>query len=253
MTMVTHKVVPNDEWLTARKELLLKEKEFSRLRDELSQLRRNLPWEKVEKEYIFEGPSGKETLSELFEGRSQLIIYHFMFDPEWNEGCKSCSYIADHYNPAIVHLNHRDVTMVTVSRAPLSKLDTFKMRMGWSFKWVSSYANDFNWDYHVSFNAADVDKKQVYYNYQVQSFPSPEGPGISVFCKDESGAVFRTYSSFSRGLDMFIVAYHLLDIVPKGRDESGFTYGMEWLRHHDRYGDSTFVDPYVHFMAQKGC
>ena len=174
-----------------------------------------------------------------------------MFDPEWNEGCKSCSFIADHYNPAIVHLNHRDVTMVTVSRAPLSKLDPFKRRMGWNFKWISSYGNDFNWDYHVSFKAEDVAKKQVYYNYHVQSFPASEAPGISVFCKDESGAVFHTYSSFSRGLDMFIVAYHLLDIVPKGRDESGFTYGMEWLRHHDRYEDSTFVDPYVHFMDQK--
>jgi predicted dithiol-disulfide oxidoreductase (DUF899 family) len=195
--MVNHKVVPNNQRRTARKELFVKEKEFSRLRGELSQLRRNLPWEKVEKEYVFDGPSGEETLSELFESRSQLIIYHFMFDPEWNEGCKSCSYLADHYNPAIVHLNHRDFTMVTVSRAPLSKLDTFKKRMAWSFNWVSAYGNDFNWDYHVSFNAADVTKKQVYYNYHIQSFP--EGPGISVFCKDESGAVFHTYSSFSQG------------------------------------------------------
>jgi predicted dithiol-disulfide oxidoreductase (DUF899 family) len=244
--MAGRKVTPHNEWLAARKELLVKEKEFSRMRDELSQLRRNLPWEKLEKEYVFDGPRGQETLFQLFDGRSQLIIYHFMFDPEWNEGCKSCSFIADHYNPAIVHLNQRDVTMVTVSCAPLSKLDAFKKRMGWTFKWVSSYGNDFNWDYHVSFKAEDLAKKQVYYNYHVQSFPAAEGPGISVFCKDESGAVFHTYSSFSRGLDMYI-----LDIVPRGRDETGFTYGMEWLRHHDRYGDSTFVDPYVHFMDQK--
>jgi len=144
--MAGHKVIPHNEWLAARKELLVKEKEFSRMRDELSQLRRNLPWEKVEKEYVFDGPRGRETLSQLFDGRSQLVIYHFMFDPEWNEGCKSCSFIADHYDPAIVHLNQRDVTMVTVSRAPLPKLDAFKKRMGWTFKWVSSYGTDFNWD-----------------------------------------------------------------------------------------------------------
>lgn len=249
--MATHKVVSKQEWLAARQELLAKEKEFSRLRDELSQQRRDLPWEKVEKEYVFEGPNGKESLADLFEGRTQLIVYHFMFDPEWNEGCKSCSFIADHYNPSIVHLKHRDVTMVTVSRAPLPKLEAFQKRMGWSFKWVSSFGSDFNWDYAVSFKPEDVQKKQVYYNYKIQSFPAAEGPGISVFQKDETGAVFHTYSSFARGLDMFIGAYHLLDIVPAGRGEAGLIYGMEWLRHHDRYGDSGFIDPYVTFAAQK--
>lgn len=248
--MAAHRIVSKEEWLSARKKLLINEKEFSRLRDELSQQRRDLPWEKVEKEYVFEGLNGRETLPNLFDGRSQLIVYHFMFDPEWSEGCKSCSFIADHYNPAIVHLNHRDVTMVTVSRAPLSKLEAFKNRMGWSFKWVSSFGSDFNWDYHVSFSPEDVARRQVYYNYHVQSFPAAEGPGISVFVKDDVGAVFHTYSSFSRGLDMFIVAYHLLDIVPKGRDESSLTYGMEWLRHRDRYEDPTCTDPYVHFMEQ---
>ena len=247
---MTHRVVSKDEWLAAREELLAKEKAFSRLRDELSQRRRDLPWEKVEKEYVFEGPDGKESLASLFEGRSQLIVYHFMFDPEWSEGCKSCSFIADHYDPSIIHLKHRDVTMVTVSRAPLAKLEAFRKRMGWNFKWVSSLGSDFNWDYHVSFKPEDVAAKQVYYNYKVQSFPVAEGPGISVFYKDEAGTIFHTFSSFSRGLDMFIGAYHLLDIVPKGRDEAGFTYGMEWLRHHDRYEDKAFVDPYVKLVAE---
>ena len=175
-----------------------------------------------------------------------------MFDPEWTEGCKSCSFIADHYNPSVIHLDHRDVTLVTVSRAPLAKLEAFKKRMGWSFKWVSSFGSDFNWDYDVSFKPEDVAKKQVYYNYEFQSFPAAEGPGISVFYKEETGSVFHTYSSFSRGLDMFITAYHLLDIVPKGRDEAGLSYGMEWLRHHDRYDDQAFIDPYVSFMAKRG-
>jgi len=246
---MNHKVVSQEDWLVARKELLVKEKEFSRLRDELSRRRRDLPWEKVEKEYTFDGPSGKETLAQLFDGKSQLITYHFMFDPEWTEGCKSCSFIADHYNPSIIHLAHRDVTMVTVSRAPLAKLEAFKRRMGWSFKWVSSFGSDFNWDYHVSFKPEDVASQRVYYNYGIQSFPVAEGPGISVFFKDETGAIFHTYSSFSRGLDTLIDAYHLLDIVPKGRDEAGLSYGMEWVRHHDRYDDKTFIDPYVKSVA----
>jgi len=229
----------------------VEEKEFSQFREELGQRRRDLPWVKVEKEYMFQGSQGSETLTDLFEGRSQLIVYHFMFDPDWNEGCKSCLFLADHYNPSIIHLKHRDVTMVTVSRAPLPQLDAFKKRMGWSFRWVSSYGSDFNWDYHVSFKPEDVQRKQVYYNYKVESFPAAEGPGISVFFKDEAGTVFHTYSSFARGLDMFIGAYHLLDIVPKGRDESNFTYGMEWVRHHDRYDDPSFVDPYVTSMTNK--
>ena len=224
---------------------LAKEKAFTRARDELSQQRQDLPWEKVEKAYEFEGPDGKESLADLFDGRSQLIVYHFMFDPEWGEGCKSCSYLADHYEPSIVHLKHRDVTLVTVSRAPLEKLEAFNRRMGWKFKWVSSLGSDFNWDYDVSFRPEDVARKEVHYNYTMRSFPATEGPGISVFVKDASGDEFHTYSSFARGLDMFIGAYHLLDIVPKGRDEAGFSYGMEWLRHRDRYGDDSFVDPYA--------
>jgi predicted dithiol-disulfide oxidoreductase (DUF899 family) len=241
-----HTIVSTEEWTKARKELLAKEKEFSKLRDELSRLRRALPWRKVDKEYVFTGPKGKETLADLFDGRSQLITYHFMFDPDWTEGCKSCSFIADHYDPAIVHLNHRDVTFVTVSRAPLAKLEAFGKRMGWKFKWVSSLGNNFNVDFHVTFTQEQIDKRQAYYNYRAgETFPVKEAPGVSVFHKDESGEVYHTYSAYARGLDMFITAYHYLDITPKGRDEAGFSYGMEWLRHHDRYGDATFVDPYA--------
>ena len=249
--MSGHTVVPAEEWLTARKELLVKEKEFSRLRDELSRQRQELPWEKVEKEYVFDGPGRKETLSDLFAGRRQLIIYHFMFDPDWSEGCKSCSFLADHYDRSIIHLNQRDVTMVTVSRAPLDKLEAFKKRMGWSFKWVSSLESEFNRDYHVSFTPQEQARKEMYYNYGTNFFPSSEGPGISVFARDDQGGVFHTYSSFARGLDIFLGAYHLLDIVPKGRDEEALAYGMEWVRHHDKYGDVSFTDPYVELLPAR--
>lgn len=242
--MSKHTIVSHSKWVSARKELLAKEKEFTRLRDDISRQRRELPWEKVEKDYVFESSVGHESLSALFDGCSQLVIYHFMFDPEWDEGCKSCSFLADHYDPSVIHLKHRDVAMVTVSRAQWEKLEAFKKRMGWSFKWVSSLGSDFNWDYQVSFTPEDMQKQAVYYNYTTQTFPVSEGPGISVFFKDETGEVFHTYSSYARGLDMFLGAYHLLDIVPKGRDEDGLSYGMEWLRHHDRYGDESFVDPY---------
>jgi predicted dithiol-disulfide oxidoreductase (DUF899 family) len=248
--MLRHKVVSSAEWLNARKDLLEKEKEFTRLREELTESRRNLPWEKVEKDYQFEGPNGKESLSDLFEGRSQLIIYHFMFDPEWEEGCKSCSLIADHYNPLLIHLQHRDVTMVTVSRAPLKQLQAFKQRMGWNFKWVSSAGSDFNFDNQVSSTKEQLEQPEVYYNYKMQSFPSAERPGMSVFCKDESGEIFHTYSAFSRGLEIFLGIYNFLDIVPKGRDESALTYGMEWVRHHDKYDDSKFVDPYISVIME---
>jgi predicted dithiol-disulfide oxidoreductase (DUF899 family) len=242
--MADHRIVPHDDWIAARKELLAKEKAFSRQRDELTALRSSLPWEPIEKTYVFDGPDGAETLADLFVGRSQLVVYHFMFDPDWNEGCKSCSLLADHYDPAVVHLQARDVTLVTVSRAPLPKLDAFKKRMGWTFKWVSSHGTDFNRDFDVTFTPEELEKGELTYNYRKTSFPVSEGPGISVFAKD-GDAVFHTYSSYARGLDMFIGAYNLLDIVPKGRDEAALAYGMEWVRHHDRYEDSGFVDPYV--------
>ncbi len=235
--MHNHRVVSPEEWLVARKEHLIKEKEFTRLRDRLSQERRDLPWVRVDKEYIFDGPKGKENLSQLFEGSSQLIVYHFMFPPSWSEGCKSCSFWADNYNGIIVHLNHRDVSMVTISKAPLEQLEAFKKRMGWQFKWVSSFETDFNRDYQVSFTPEEMQKGEMYYNYTMSKFPMEEAPGISVFYQDTDGNIFHTYSCYTRGLDMLNGAYHFLDLVPKGRDEDNLSYGMEWLRHHDKYED----------------
>ena len=231
------RVVSREEWLMARKELLVKEKEFTQLRDQLSQQRRELPWVQVDKEYTFDGPKGKETLSELFEGRSQLLVYHFMFGPSWDEGCPSCSFWADNYNGIIVHLNHRDATLVTISRAPLDQLDAYRKRMGWSFKWMSSFGTDFNRDYHVSFTPEELEKGAMYYNYKITKFGREEAPGISVFCKDKEGNIFHTYSCYARGLDMLNGAYHLLDLVPKGRDEAGLSYPQAWVRRHDKYDD----------------
>lgn len=231
------KIVLRDEWLAARKQHLDKEKELTRLRDELSQQRRELPWVKVEKNYVFDGPDGKQTLADLFDGRSQLIVYHFMFGPGWAEGCPSCSFLADHIDGAVVHLAQRDVTLLAVSRAPLPQIETFKKRMGWRFKWVSSYGNDFNYDYHVSFPKDAKANAKVYYNYETQEFPSEEAPGASVFYKDATGEIFHTYSAYARGLDMLVGAYNYLDLAPKGRDEDGLDFTMAWVRHHDRYGD----------------
>jgi predicted dithiol-disulfide oxidoreductase (DUF899 family) len=244
--MNDHPVVSNDQWLVARKELLKKEKEFTRLRDELTQQRRDLPWEKVEKEYKFDGPDGNESLADLFGACSQLIVYHFMYGPDWQEGCKICSMFGDHYDPLIVHLKHRDVTLVTVSRAPLATLQAYRKRMGWRFKWVSSLNNDFNWDFHVSFTQEDLDAGRAFYNYQDGAkFPATECPGISSFCKDVDGDVFHTYSSFGRGLENFLGIYNFLDIVTQGRNEDSLPYPMAWVRHKDRYEDDTFVDPYA--------
>jgi predicted dithiol-disulfide oxidoreductase (DUF899 family) len=230
-----HRVVSQAEWLETRKGLLAKEKEFTRLRDELSQQRRELPWVKVNKEYIFDGPGGKKALAELFDGKSQLIIYHFMFDPSWEEGCPICSFWADNFNGIGVHLNHRDVSMIAVSRAPLAKLQAFKKRMGWSFMWVSSFNNDFNYDFHVSFMPEELKKGTVYYNYTNREFSGGEAPGISVLYKDESGTVFHTYSCYARGLDMMNTAYHYLDLAPKGRDEAALESTVAWVRYHDKY------------------
>jgi predicted dithiol-disulfide oxidoreductase (DUF899 family) len=235
--MQDHKVVPGDQWLHARRELLAKEKEFTRLRDQLSQARRALPWQRVDKEYVFETPAGKQTLADLFEGRSQLIVYHFMYGPDWDEGCPSCSFWADNFNGVDVHLKHRDITLIAVSRAPLETLDAYKKRMGWSFKWVSSLGTDFNFDFHVSFTPDEMEKGEMNYNYEMRKFPSDEGPGISVFYKNERGEVFHTYSCFSRGLDMLNGAYHYMDLAPKGRDEDELPYSMAWLSRRDQYGD----------------
>jgi predicted dithiol-disulfide oxidoreductase (DUF899 family) len=232
------RVVSRAEWLEARKDLLAKEKDLSRRRDAVSAERRELPWVRVEKQYVFDAPGGRETLADLFAGRSQLIVYHFMFGPGWEQGCPSCSLIADHMDGAAVHLAQRDVTLVVVSRAPLPEIDAFKRRMGWRFKWVSSYGTDFNRDFHVSFTKEELAAGKVTYNYGVGNFPSEEAPGASVFYRDAAGAVFHTYSSYARGLDILIGAYNYLDLVPKGRDEAGLPHSMAWVRHHDRYGSA---------------
>jgi predicted dithiol-disulfide oxidoreductase (DUF899 family) len=228
------RVVSEAEWLVARKDLLTREKELSRLRDEVSRHRRELPRVEIEKDYVFDGPDGKETLADLFDGRSQLIVYHFMLGPDWEEGCKSCSFLADHFDGAIVHLAQRDVTFVVVSRAPLREIEAFQKRMGWRFKWVSSNGNDFNFDYHVSFTKDEEAKGKVYYNYETAEFLSDELPGLSVFYKNEDGGVFHTYSGYARGLDILVGTYNFLDLVPKGRDEDPDST-MSWVRHHDRY------------------
>ncbi|HLW58534.1 MAG TPA: thioredoxin family protein [bacterium] len=229
-----HAVVSKDEWIEARKRLLVKEKEFTRLRDQLSQDRRDLPWERVDKPYSFEGPNGKETLSELFAGRSQLVIYHFMFAPDWKEGCPHCSRWADNFNGVIVHLNQRDVTMVAVSRVSYGTLAAYRKRMSWGFKWVSSAETDFNSDYHVSFTPQELARAAAFYNFTIQDPGVSEREGVSVFFKDATGGVFHTYSAYARGIDMLNVDYHYLDLVPKGRDEGG--RGPYWVRRHDEYG-----------------
>jgi predicted dithiol-disulfide oxidoreductase (DUF899 family) len=234
--MQNNKIISREEWIERRKKLLEKEKEFTRLQDELSKERRQQPWVKVEKKYVFAGSKGEETLADLFEGRSQLFVYHFMFGPDWEEGCPSCSMVADHMDGSVVHLAHRDVTLVAVSRAPLPKIEAFKRRMGWRFKWVSSYQNDFNWDYRVSFTKDEIAKGK-YYNYNTSGFPSEEAHGNSVFYKDEAGEVFHAYSSYARGPEQLLGVYYYLDLVPKGRDESALPFPMAWVRHHDRYSD----------------
>ncbi len=233
--MNTHQVVSGEQWLAQRKSLLDKEKAFTRMRDELSEARRALPWVKVEKSYVFDSDRGKVTLADLFEGKSQLIVYHFMFHPDWDAGCKSCSFWADTYDPVIVHLNQRDVNLVAISRAPLERLNAFKKRMGWTFRWVSSAGNDFNFDFGVSFTPDDLQKPGNNYNFGTRRFTIEEAPGLSVFCKEPDGSIYRTYSCYARGLDMLNSAYHYLDLVPKGRDEKALSYPMAWVRLHDEY------------------
>jgi predicted dithiol-disulfide oxidoreductase (DUF899 family) len=246
------KVVSREEWLKARKAHLIKEKELTRQRDELSRQRRELPWVEVEKNYIFDGPRGKETLADLFDGRSQLIIYHFMFGPGWKEGCPSCSFLSDHLDGAIVHLNARDVSLAVVSRAPFTQIESFKKRMGWGFKWVSSYESDFNFDYHVSFTKEELEKGKVYYNYEMEEFGAEEAPGASVFFKDSNGAIFHTYSTYGRGGDILLGTYNFLDLTPKGRDEDSLAFTMAWVRHHDRYGKDYVVDQTATYAPPEG-
>ncbi len=237
-----HKVVSRAEWTAARKQLLTQEKEYTRRRDQLSAARRELPWVKLDKNYVFDTPAGRKSLVDLFDGRSQLVIYHFMFGPDWQEGCPSCSFVSDHIDGALPHLAARDVTMVMVSRASMAKIAAFKQRMGWRFNWVSSYGTDFNADFHVSFTKDELAQGKVDYNYTLQEFPSAEAPGLSVFYKDASGDIFHTYSTYGRGLEPLVGAYTILDLVPKGRDEERLDFSMAWVRHHDRYGTDKFLD-----------
>lgn len=233
--MTTHPTVSRDEWLAARQALLAKEKEFTKQRDAISAARRALPWVKVEKDYVFDGPDGKETLADLFDGRGQLIVYHFMLGPGWDEGCKSCSFWADNYQGAVAHLAARDVALVAVSRAPLAEIEAFRRRMGWSFPWVSSHGSSFNYDFGVSFTPEQRKGEAPNYNFGTLHFGGDEAPGLSVFARGDDGAVYHSYSTYSRGLDMFNGTYQMLDLVPKGRDEDGLDYPMAWVRHHDRY------------------
>ena len=233
--MQPHKIVSPAEWLDTRRAFLAKEKEFTWLRDELSAQRRKLPWVRVEKNYVFDAPDGKVSLAGLFGGRSQLVVYHFMFGPGWPEGCPSCSFLSDHFDGAAMHLAQRDVTLLAVSRAPLDEIEAFKNRMGWRFIWVSSFGSDFNRDFHVSFTPEEMASGKVDYNYRQGEFPSGEAPGVSVFFKNPAGEIFHTYSAYARGLDILVGAYNFLDLVPKGRDEAALPWTMAWVRHHDKY------------------
>ncbi len=233
--MKNAKIVSRDEWFNARLDHLDKEKAFTKARDALSAARRELPWVKVDQSYNFDGPNGKQSLADLFAGRSQLIVYHFMYGPDWEEGCPSCSFWADNYNGTIAHLNHRDINMVAISNAPLANLDAYKKRMGWDFTWVSSLGTTFNRDYGVTFTPEEIDAGEAFYNYHKGKTNLQEAPGISVYYRDENNDVYHTYSCYSRGLDMLNGAYHLMDLTPKGRDEDDLPFTMAWVRRHDTY------------------
>ncbi|HEX3994675.1 MAG TPA: thioredoxin family protein [Acetobacteraceae bacterium] len=235
-----HQIVSAEEWTAARQQLLAEEKQLTRMRDQLSEHRRELPWVKVDKTYVFDGPNGRETLADLFDGRSQLVVRHFMFGPGWEEGCIGCSFSADHLDGALLHLAQRDVTFVVVSRAPLAELQAFRQRMGWRFKWVSSYGSDFNYDYGVSFTPEQLAAGKVTYNYTETANAGEEMPGTSVFYKDADGTIAHTYSSFARGGEPLLGTYAILDMTPKGRDETGPRGNLtDWVRLHDRYDEGS--------------
>jgi predicted dithiol-disulfide oxidoreductase (DUF899 family) len=231
----SHRIVSRDQWVAERKALLAREKELTRLRDQIARERRALPWVRIDKNYVFDAPEGRRTLAQLFEGRRQLLVQHFMLAPGWEQGCPSCSFMADHNDGMNVHLAHRDVTLVAISRATLPEIERFRRRMGWQFKWVSSYGNDFNYDFGVSFTPDDVAKGEINYNYGTWPHAYEEWPGVSAFYKDDAGDVFHTYSTYGRGVEVMMHTYAMLDLMPKGRDERDVEYKMEWVRHHDRY------------------
>jgi predicted dithiol-disulfide oxidoreductase (DUF899 family) len=227
--------VSREEWLVQRKALLAKEKELTRHRDDVSELRRSLPWVRVEKDYVFEGENGPESFGELFRGRSQLIVYHFMYGPDWDEGCPSCSFWADNFNGIDIHLLHRDISLVAVSRTQIENIMEYKKRMGWTFTWVSSLNSDFNIDYDVSFPEDLMGDRSRMYNFHEIEDQGEELPGVSVFNRDDDGTIYHSYSTYSRGLDILNGAYHFIDLVPKGRDEDGLPWSMAWLRRRDQY------------------
>jgi predicted dithiol-disulfide oxidoreductase (DUF899 family) len=253
-----HRVVSRDEWIAERRGLLAREKELTRLRDQIAAERRALPWVRVDKSYVFEAPGGRRTLADLFDGRHQLLVQHFMLAPGWQEGCPSCSFMADHTDGMAPHLAHRDVTLVAVSRAPLVDIERFNRRMGWRFKWVSSYGSDFNYDFGVSFTPEQVANGRLTYNYGSWPFSYEEWPGVSVFFKNEAGEILHTYSTYARGVEVMMHTYNMLDLTPKGRDERDVEYKMDWVRHHDRYdagppsSDGT-VDTLVGSLKKTGC
>jgi len=229
------KIVAADQWLASRLALLREEKQFTKLQDRLNRRRRSLPWVKIEKDYVFTSPKGRVTLAGLFAGHSQLVVQHFMLGSGWEEGCKSCSFMMDHFAPTVPHLAARDIAFAAVSRAPLAEILPFKKRMGWEVNWVSAHGTDFNLDFHVSFTPEEMAAGKARYNYRSFEPPFEELPGVSVFAKDGTGAVYHTYSTYGRGVEFIMGAYRVIDLVPKGRDEEGLEYGMEWVRHHDRY------------------
>ena len=230
-----HPVVSREQWLVARKQLLAREKEVTRLRDKVARARRALPWVRLDKDYVFDTPEGRRSLADLFDGRSQLLVQHFMLGPGWEQGCPSCSFMADHLDGMSIHLAHRDLSLLVVSRAPLQEIERFRQRMGWRFRWASSSASDFNHDFGVSFTPRQRARGEVDYNYATQPFAPEEMPGISVFRRSEDGTVFHTYSTYGRGVEVMMGTYALLDLTPKGRDEEGLEDTMGWVRHHDRY------------------
>jgi predicted dithiol-disulfide oxidoreductase (DUF899 family) len=233
--MTEPRIVSREDWLAARKAHLEKEKAFTRLRDNLACERRDLPWMRIDKPYVFEGPEGRLTLADLFGGKSQLLAYHFMLGPDWEEGCPICSFWADNYNGTDVHLAHRDTALVAISRASIAKIEAYKKRMGWTFRWVSSAGSDFNFDFAVSFDPAKLVEGELNYNFGTTTFGGDEAPGLSAFRRGEDGAVYHTYSTYGRGLDMLNSAYHLLDLTSKGRDEAGLPWPMAWVKRHDCY------------------
>ena len=252
--IANHAVVSRDQWLAQRKALLAREKELTHLRDQIARERRALPWTRVEKTYVFDTPEGPRALADLFEGRRQLLVQHFMLGPDWEQGCPSCSYMADHLGGMKVHLENRDVTLLVVSRAPLDQIVLFRDRMGWQFRWVSSHGSDFNYDFNVSFTPQQwaEGRGEVYYNYSVRPFPAQEAPGISVFYRDDTGAVFHTYSTYERGVEAMMGTYSLLDLTPKGRDERNPVHAMDWVRHHDRYSPAPVPMPEAKPVAAAG-